>query len=240
MQKTYSVIIPSFRRHENIPLIVKRLKESTIKPTKILIWNDNDEPPGKYLNPDDFDDDVEIVNSNTNRWCTWAGFMMAFCFDTDFVAVVDDDTLPGRKWFEFCLNNIGCGKQIFSGFGIKLVSNKYDDRKAWFSRVSKEVNFVKVDMAGQSYFFPKDAIIPLFTMRPPFWYNNVDLHFSFMARKAGYKIFVPFPTESEQLPFSKGLPISPTERALFVRAGQSKRNEYVIWAIKNKIINKVV
>lgn len=95
--KTVGVILPSYMRHENIPIIIKRLKECTVKPSRILVWNDNDMPGCKYLDPKDFDDDIEIINTNTNRWCTWAGFMIAFTLDTDYVAIIDDDTLPGRK-----------------------------------------------------------------------------------------------------------------------------------------------
>ena len=234
--KTITAIIQSYRRQENIPIIIKRLKEQTYPPSRIIVWNDND-GSGKDL----CIDGIEIINTNSNEWHNCGSFLIAYFCTTDYVCIIDDDALPGKKWFEFCLKQIGNEKQIISGFGIILRSNKYTGRAEVRSRVSKDLKFTQVDMAGNIYFFWKSAVLPMFSKRPPLWDHISDLHFSFMARKAGYKIYVFFPTTKEELPFSDGLPIKPSERAMYKRPGHfDKRNKYVEWAIENKIIGKVL
>jgi len=134
-------------------------------------------------------------------------------------------------------------KTIFSEFGIILKRNKYNGRISRRTKVGKKKIFTLVDMVGHSYFFPKQAVLPMFSMRPPSWHNNVDLHFSFLARKKGWNLFVPTVTNKDQLPVSKEiqLPISNNERAMFRRPNHKlNRNEYVKWAIKNKIIKRVI
>ena len=235
-KKTITAIIQSYRRQENIPIIIKRLKEQTHPPSRIIVWNDND-GKGKDL----YIDGIEIINTNSNEWHNCGSFLIAYFCTTDYICIIDDDALPGRRYFEFCLKYIGNEKQILSGFGIILRSNKYTGRSEVRSRVSNKLKFTKVDMAGNIYFFWKSAVLPMFTKRPPLWDHISDLHFSFMARKHGYKIYVPSPMSKEELPFSAGLPIGVHERAMYqVRGHFDKRNMYVKWAIENKIIGKVV
>jgi len=236
MSSNITAIIQSYRRQENIPIIVKRLKEQTHPPSRIIVWNDND-----GSEKDLHIKGIEIINTNSNEWHNCGSFLIAYFCTTDYVAIIDDDRLPGKRWLDFCVKNIKSQKHIYTGFGIKLRTNKYSGRVEVKGMVSKEKKFVEVDMAGNIYFFPKNAILPMFSKRPPFWDHISDLHFSFMARKVGYKIYVPFPLLKEQLPFSAGLPIGVHQRAMYKVPGHfAKRNKYVEWAIKNKIINRVV
>ena len=238
--KSITAIIQSYRRQENIPVIIKRLREQTCPPSRIIVWNDND-GSGKDLH--NLGKDVEIINTNSNEWHSCGSFLIAYFCTTDYICVIDDDALPNKKYFEFCLKYIGkdATKQILTGFGIILRANKYVGRRDVKSRVTKELKFTEVDMAGNIYFFWKSAVLPMFSIRPPLWSHINDLHFSFMARKYGYKIFVPSPISKNELPFSVGLPIGVHQRAMYKVPGHfDKRNNYVEWAIKNKIIEKVI
>lgn len=226
-----TAIIQSYRRQENIPIIIKALRNQRLPPSRIIIWNDND-GSGRDLHING----IEIINTNSNKWHSCGSFLIAYFATTDYIALIDDDILPAKDWLYFCSKNIQ-EKQILTGFGIKLRSNRYGDRLGYKSTVSPKKKFIEVDMAGQVYFFPKNAVLPMFSKRPPFWDHINDLHFSFMARKFGYKIYVPFPLIKEQLPFSSGLVIKANERAMYNRKGHiTKRNNYVTWAIENKII----
>jgi len=238
MEKEITAIIQSYRRQDNIPVIIKRLREQTHPPKRIIVWNDND-----GLGRDLHIDGVEIINSNSNEWHNCGAFLIAYFCNTDYVCILDDDALPGKRFFEFCLKHIGkdATKQILAGFGIKLRSNRYGGRHQFRSRVSNELKWERVDMAGNIYFCWKSAILPMFSKRPPFWHHIVDLHFSFMARKEGYKIYVPYPSNKDEMPFTAGLPLGVSVNAMYKQKKHMiNRNKYVEWAIKNKIIEKVV
>lgn len=230
-----TAIIQSYRRQENIPIIIEALRNQRLPPSRIIVWNDND-GSGKDLHIDG----IEIINTNSNEWHSCGSFLIAYFATTDYICVIDDDVLPAKDWLYFCYRNIK-EKEIYTGFGIKLQINKYSRRRQYRSTTSRPKKFIEVDMAGNIYFFPKNAVLPMFSRRPPFWDHINDLHFSFMARKAGYKIYVPYPHMKVQLPFSGGLAVKANERAMYKRPGHfAKRNKYVEWAIKNKIIDRVI
>ena len=236
-RKTFSVVIQSYNRQSNIPIILKRIRKCTQQPNRIIIWNDND-GSGKDL--PDFPG-VEVINAHNTNYNHNFGAMVAcwFC-DTDYIALLDDDSLPGTKWFEFCLKNIK-PKQIYTGLGFVIRGETYINRASVKSRVENKISFTEVHSAGNTYFFHKDAIIPMFKIRPDKWDHLVDLHFSFLARTEGYKVFVPFVSNNDELPIlnDRTLPLSSKENAMYKRPGHmSKRTQYIKWAIKNKILLK--
>lgn len=227
-----TAIIQSYRRQENIPIIIKSLRDQTIPPERIVVWNDND-GSGKDLK----DLNVDIINTNTNNNGNWGAFLYTFLIDTKYIAVIDDDCPPGPKWFEFCIKNLR-GKKIFTEFGIKLTDNTYKNSKKIRTRIQSKKSFRSVDMAGHTYFFNKNAVMPMLRKRPPFWHNIVDLHFSFMARKYKWKILVPMVENKDEQPYDRSikLPYSDREKAMFKRGNHlNKRDEYIKWAVKNNL-----
>lgn len=228
MEEMITAIIQSYRRPANVYPIVRALREQTIKPERIVIWNDND-GSGKFIN----DINEEIINTNTNYNGNWGAFLYTFLADSKYIACVDDDCPPARNWFKFCVRNQEKTPGIYGRFGIVLKNDGlYRTRGVCESTVG-DLNFMEVDMVGHSYFFPKEAVLPMFSVRPPVWKNIVDLHFSFAARKAGWKLYVPTVENPSQLPLDKSikLPLGNTENAMFTQPGHlERRDEYVAWA----------
>ncbi len=234
-----TAIVQSYRRQDNIPVIIECLRKQTIKPERIIVWNDNDGSGRDLYN---LGKDVEVINTNSNYNGNYGAFLAAYLADSKYIAVIDDDCPPAKKWFEFCINNQK-NKVVFSEFGIILMSNKYRGRKAVVTKVGAQKKFRSVDMVGHTYFFPKQAVLPMFSMRPPAWHNNCDLHFSFLARQYGWRLLIPTVTDKDQLPISSDikLPFSSRENSMFHTPNHIlNRNSYVAWAIKNKLIERKV
>jgi len=235
-----TAIIQSYRRQANIPIIINALRRQSVKPTRIIVWNDND-GSGKDLH--NLGKDVEIINTNTNHNGNWGAFLFMFLADTKYIAIVDDDYPPAKDWFKFCVEQQEKHPGVYARFGITLVQNNYKSRRAIIAKVGRKVIFNKVDMVGQSYFFPKEVILPMFLKRPPSWLNNVDLHFSFMARKKGWNLYVPTVVNIEQLPWNERIKLvfRDIDKAMYLQKGHmNRRDAYVTWAIQNKIISRVI
>ena len=226
-----TAIIQSYRRQANIPIIIKALRNQSYPPSRIIVWNDND-GSGKDLH--NLGKDIEIINTNTNHNGNYGAFLFAYLADTKYIAIIDDDYPPAKDWFKFCVDNQLKHLGVYGRFGVTLTRNSYTaERKAITAKVGDRVMFNKVDMVGQSYFFPKEAILPMFSIRPHSWFNNVDLHFSFCARKAGWKLYIPTVINKDQLPHDKKikLPFTDYDNAIFTRPGHiEKRDDYVKWA----------
>jgi len=224
-----TAIIQSYRRQANIPIIINALRNQSCPPSRIIVWNDND-GSGKDLH--NLGKDVEIINTNTNHNGNYGAFLFSYLADTKYISVIDDDYPPAKDWFKFCIENQKTHPGVYGRFGVILTDNSYINRKVIYAKVGNNIAFRKVDMLGHSYFFPKEAVLPMFSLRPPFWHSNVDLHFSFLARKKGWSLYIPTVKYAEQLPQDKKikLPFGDTQRAMFTQQGHLKRrDDYVKW-----------
>jgi glycosyltransferase involved in cell wall biosynthesis len=199
MREGITAIIPSFRRHENIPIIINRLKNQTCKPDRIIVWNDNSGEFGRNLVLDD--KDVEVINTNSNFY-TFGVYMIGYSADTKYVAIVDDDMAPGPKWFELCLRMQQTTPGIYGGYGVIFLSNRlYLPNRHMYTKCLEKERLVEVDMVGTSYFFPYNAINCFLSKRPPSFPSITDMHLCYTSQKYGnLKTYVIYPTEEEARP----------------------------------------
>ena len=84
-------------------LIISPLAKTTVKPETTLLWYNY---PGEDFEVI-YDVSSQIPTSlNTHNYGVWARFAFALNVDTEYICVFDDDTIPGSKWFENCLNTM--------------------------------------------------------------------------------------------------------------------------------------
>lgn len=235
INNSITAIIPSFRRHENIPIIIERLKNQTRLPSRIIIWNDVAGSHPKFLELND--DSIEVINTNSNWWSNYGSYLIGYLTNTEYIAILDDDMPPGPKWFEFCIRKQKEQKGLYSKYGVIFTNKlKYNPNIHFSSEVGND-ELKQVDMVGNSYFVPFDAINAMLFERPPTFRNTCDLHLSYMAKKyCGYNCYVPFPKNDEELPYYKPneLLVSKDERAMWADSNHYvDRNGYVRWAMRD-------
>lgn len=121
-------------------------------------------------------------------------FNYALNADTEYIFVCDDDIIPGPNYLKHCINTMEqYGDSLLTTYGVILNPNKNNysviKREGWHSM---NVNPVKVDMAGHSWFFKKKYLKYLNYEDPISRDNGEDLHFSYMLHKyAKIPIIVP-------------------------------------------------
>ena len=231
-----TVILNCYRRPEYLQEQIDAIRSQTIKPHQIWIWvnhhEDNEGVDFESLN-------VDRVIKNDYNWKFFGRFAGAMLAKTKYVAMFDDDTIPGDKWFENCLETMGNTEGILGGAGVRLREDKYygHTRYGWSSQNDE---IVEVDLVGHAWFFKKEWLKYIWMEEPLTWENGEDIHFSYTAQKYGdVRTYCPPHPASRYELFSslKGMELGTDKKAT-----SSARNHGVFYAqrdscVKNAILN---
>ena len=110
-----TVILNGYKRPENLNEQLEALKNQTLPPDEILFW---------YNNPGDndlinYDIGTEIAGAYCNyNFGVWARFAFALNAKNDYVCVFDDDTIPGKKWLENCMDTMNEKEGLLGTVGL--------------------------------------------------------------------------------------------------------------------------
>lgn len=186
-----TVVLNGFRRGKNLDKQIEAIKNQSIKPDNIMLWY-NDPGEDSEVNYGAVKQTLAAV-SNEN-WGVWARFYYAMNAKTKYVCVFDDDTIPGPKWFENCLNTIKTHRGLLGTVG--LVYDSKDDyfQNVRYGWVNPNEDIQEVDIVGHSWFFEKEFLtafcreLPLLDVK----ICGEDIHFSYTLQKYfGLKTYVP-------------------------------------------------
>ncbi len=186
--KTIGVILNAYRRVEHLEKQIHAVDNQTYKAAKIYVWqNKGQEVPANITE--------KVVHANCNdNLGVWARFAFALNLDTDYICVLDDDTIPGSKWFENCVTTMSSHDGLLGTRGLQYLSKKrYSPYKdVGWKNPNSEVE--KVDIVGHSWFFKREHLAIFWSELPPISSEKTageDIHFSYMMQKFGLGTFVP-------------------------------------------------
>jgi hypothetical protein len=176
-----TVILNCYRRPYNLKMQIEAIRAQTNKPKQIWLWvnahEDNDSWDYSSL-------DVDRVFKNDFNWKFYGRFAAALLADTEYVAIFDDDTIPGERWFENCFETMTATEGILGSAGV-ILNDKYyvkHNRCGWPTQ-NKETT--RVDLVGHAWFFKRDWLQYLWREKPTTWDNGEDIQFSYLAQKYG-------------------------------------------------------
>ena len=176
-----TVILNAYRRPYNLKMQIDAIRAQTTKAAQIWLWVNAHPDNGGF----DFKSlDVDRVFHNDHNWKFYGRFAAALLADTEYVAIFDDDTVPGSKWFENCLSTMTTNEGILGSAGVILNGHQYiqHDRCGWPSQ-NEEVT--EVDLVGHAWFFKREWLKYLWQEKPTTWDNGEDIQFAFMAKIYG-------------------------------------------------------
>jgi hypothetical protein len=172
----------------------KAIISQTVTPEEIFIWINKGvkreevcEQLDKIL---ELSPEVRVIDCNYN-WKFHGRFTLPLLARTEYVAMFDDDTIPGRKWFENCLESMETARGIMGTVGILLQGPSYSPftRHGW---PSQNEHITKVDLVGHAWFFAQEWAKYMWYEPPVMWDNGEDIMFSYLCQKhGGIKTFVP-------------------------------------------------
>jgi hypothetical protein len=192
MNTDITVVLNGFKRPHNLKRQVEAVRNQTVKPVDIFYWQ-NSVPGVSY--------DNETANgcisafSNTN-FGVWSRFAYALNARTNWVCVFDDDTIPGTKWFENCLETFKNVPDagLLGTIGVVFNHADYgtDHRVGWDNPNEKPE---LADIVGHAWMFHRDMLSVLWRELPPIDHKYIageDIHFSWMLQKyTDKKTYVP-------------------------------------------------
>ena len=111
-----TVVLNGYKRQEFLNYQINAVKNQTIQPSEILIWNNGD-----YIDYGDFDKNIVIANSSKN-FGVWSRFSFALNAETEYICVLDDDTMPGKSFFENCLSTMKISPGLLGARGLRFFS----------------------------------------------------------------------------------------------------------------------
>lgn len=167
------------------------IKNQTVKPKKIIIWNNNDS-----INLNMFKSDPQIlILSTSQNLGVWARFFsLYYLFNAKYICVFDDDTIPQKRWFENCIETIEKHNALLGTIGIVYKQgNRYESefKYGWEGYLLDDPNNVGktnyVDVVGHSWFFRKEWITTLVKELPnideEMFVCGEDMHLSYVLQK---------------------------------------------------------
>ena len=196
MSKTVTVILNGYKRN-HLKEQVDAIKSQSYPVEEIFYWQNT--VPGVSYDEDTYSE-LNSALSNYN-YGVWARFAYALNCRTDYVCVLDDDTIPGTRWIENCVKTYETHPGLLGGIGLWFNNKNYELELLENGEVARfgwQVNNpepVQVDIVGHSWFFARDLLSVFWREIPDNRWTMLcgeDIHFSHMLQKyTDLKTWVP-------------------------------------------------
>jgi hypothetical protein len=196
MAKSVTVVLNGYKRN-NLREQVEAIRNQTVPVKEIFYWQNT--VPGFSYDEDTYCE-LNAALSNYN-YGVWARFAYALNARTDYVCVFDDDTIPGTRWLENCINTYETHPGLLGGIGLWFKNKNYElevlenGDPARFGWHVNNDSTVQVDIVGHSWFFARDLLSVFWRELPEEHWTMLcgeDIHFSYMLQKyTDLKTWVP-------------------------------------------------
>jgi hypothetical protein len=231
---TITAILNGYKRPQFLKEQIDAIKNQTIPPNEIMLWQNNTEGFDKELT------DSLITASCNKNLGVWARFAFALNAKSDYICIFDDDTIPGDMWFENCLETMKTHEGLLGTVGLIYntpTNYRPNTRFGWTDINNPET--IQVDIVGHAWFFKREWLSAYWRELPPIGLTTVgeDMHFSYMLQKyLGLNTYVPpHPEDNKRMWGStKGWEMGTEKNALSLNEDNIR---YMDWYHK-QLINK--
>tara|TARA_Y100000389_G_scaffold203606_2_gene252651 strand:+ start:1782 stop:2498 length:717 start_codon:yes stop_codon:yes gene_type:complete len=176
-----TVILNCYKRPEYLQEQINAIKNQTVPVEDIWIWYNKPEDKEQY---DLSHLGCKVATCNHN-FKFHGRFAFGLLTKTKYVAYFDDDTIPGPRWFESCLNEIEKENLILGTTGVKYKGDAYDPHTKIGWNGTKNNTLEYVDLVGHAWFMERNTLKYLWQEDPISWENGEDIQLSGFAYKYG-------------------------------------------------------
>lgn len=178
--KDVSVVLNVFRRSEHFPEQLRAIQNQSVVPKEILVWENGEEAV-----PQDLRKFVTLTRASKN-FGVWARFAHALNAKSEFICILDDDTIPGKDWLKNCLKTIEKTPGLLGTRGLIFESpNNYSINQE-FGVYGPNDRTTQVDIVGHAWFFRKEWLAAYWAEYAGRFENPLageDIHFSYAIQK---------------------------------------------------------
>lgn len=146
MRSGISVLLTTHRRLEYLPDQLEAVCAQTVAAERIVVWHNGPLPAPRVP--------VPVVAASHNLG-VWPRFLFCLEFDTEYVCVLDDDTIPGVRWLENCLATMARHEGLIGAAGI-IFPNGTRKHREMFGWRCPGTEVRRVDIIGHGWFFRRD------------------------------------------------------------------------------------
>jgi GT2 family glycosyltransferase len=195
-----TAILNCYRRPWSFEEQYNSIQNQTIKPKDILVWKNYYSDTANSFSKDVLNL-CKVADCNSN-FGVWSRFAYALNAKTKYICVFDDDTIPGSRWFENCLQTINAVDGLLGARGVislinsNNITNNIETNSAISNAATSSIypvapwgynteNITKVDFVGHCWFFERDWLQAYWRELPPPEYFSAgeDIHFSYTLQK---------------------------------------------------------
>ncbi len=182
MSSDITVILNGFRRGKNLNPQIKALENQTVKPSDIMLWYNN---PGNIFRYNLLAIRKTKAAVSNHNFGVWSRFFYSLNAKTKYVCIFDDDTIPGSRWLENCLNTIKKKRGLLGTIGLIFDDKKdyYKHKRYGWDNPNEKIK--QVDIVGHSWFFEREFLTAFCREMPLLDVNlcGEDIHFSYTLQK---------------------------------------------------------
>jgi hypothetical protein len=195
-----TVIINAYGKPEYLPLIWEAIQYQSRRPIETwIIQNDppmNDPAPLEFFNH--LSDETRLIESDINFGCWQRFFLAAMYVKTKYVAIFDDDTMPGYEAMATVLGEMEKTPGIYGGVGVTFKQVRWAAWNYGLGWQSGCNETTQVDYVGHLWVMETAWMRELFKHVPPMLFDSKrparewgeDMYVSFVAQKLGIPTFV--------------------------------------------------
>ncbi len=183
-----TVILTAYRRPHTLRPQVEAVRGQTVPAREVWVWA-NDPGPEMLAALRDARPD-RVVTCSANAYFH-ARFALALTAPTEYVALFDDDAVPGPGWFAGCLETMARTPGILGAAGVRLLGPGYGGRSlhGWHAPSDRAV---EVDLVGHAWFLRAGWVRHLFAAPPVVGTNGEDIELAARAwRLGGVRCYCP-------------------------------------------------
>ena len=179
------VVLNTYKRR-NTGLQLEAIRGQTVQPDDILVWRNDSWTDDEFR---ELAGDVRFIKASQNMG-VWPRFLAGCLILSQFIAVFDDDTVPGSRWLENCLHCFNRQPGVYGSKGIRLPPDVYRGGKTYgWSKSSASIE--QVDVVGHAWFFPRWLCGKAVNLFNGHLQAGEDMALSFIAQTNGFDTFTP-------------------------------------------------
>ena len=191
-------------KRNNLSQQISQLVNQTKKPSQIWIYQNESHLDIRIPEEVKKQYNISIIQSKDINFKFHGRFVLPLLCDTEYVAIFDDDTIPGTKWLENCLDTSKRNNCIVGANGRTMKSGFEDSNEQHmlaFGDGRPVEEEIEVDFVGHCWFFKAEWCRNLWKDRPLSWDNGEDIHLAAACQiYEGIKCYVPkMPTNDKAL-----------------------------------------
>lgn len=221
------IVLSAWRRTHLLQDQLEAIRRQSIPATEVLIWHNPCE--GQSEDWSFLRDNEHLISTTLNRG-VWGRFAILGLLDTDFIHVIDDDTMPGHDWLLNCVETFdGLPEHSVLGTCGRVFPEGTRDSAAPVGWQNPMDRIVHADVLNHSWFFSQ-ALAKKFVATYRYGMTcGEDYAICVLARKHGGVVACPPhpPNDLARWGSLRGMELGADRHALYLRKGEEDKKQLV-------------